>query len=65
MTQKDGSYQYKRNQDDMCTQLVHVTCAFAQYGKKYMNIETMLTDKIDDANEKWQFHISSAKCITE
>lgn len=47
------------------TQMVHVTCTSALHGKKCMNIETMLTEKVDDANEKRQFHISSAKCITE
>lgn len=42
--------------------LVQVTGTSVLHG---LNIETMQTYKVDDVNEKWQFHISSAKCITE
>lgn len=65
MTQKDGNYQHEGNKMTHVTQLVHETCTSVLHGKKCMNRKTMSTDKVDDANEKRQFHISSAKCITE
>lgn len=44
------------------THLVQVTGTSVLHG---LNTEIMQTYKVDDVHEKWQFHISSAKCITE